>query len=293
MLKKLQDKWKVNGLNLLLIISTFAIGGSLCGYAGRKILLWTNLEKNLLWIILYIVLITILWPVCVLLVSYPFGQFAFFKRYLKRIWNRMKGRSTTANGRIPVTTIAIFASGAGSNTEKIIRHFNNNNSIKVALIVSNSPKAGVLQIARDNNIETSVITSQQLQDSDNFIAKLKEHKIDFLILAGFLLKIPAALVKAYPKKIINIHPALLPAYGGKGMYGMHVHEAVIANGDKQSGISIHYVDELYDHGEIIFQSPCDILPTDNPKSLAEKVHHLEHTYYPAIIEAVVKKQNPS
>ena len=101
------------------------------------------------------------------------------------------------------------------------------------------------------------------------------------------------MVKAYPKKIINIHPALLPAYGGKGMYGMHVHEAVIANGDKQSGISIHYVDELYDHGEIIFQSTCDILPNDNPKSLAEKVHHLEHTHYPAIIEAVVKKQNPS
>lgn len=293
MFKKLQEKWKVNGLNLLLIISTFAIGGSLCGYAGRKILLWTNLEKNLLWFILYILLITILWPLCVLLVSYPFGQFAFFKRYLKRIWNRMKGRSNKANGGIPVTTIAIFASGAGSNAEKIIQHFNNSSSVKVALIVSNRPKAGVLQIARNNNIAADVISSQQLQDSHSFITYLKEQNIDFIVLAGFLLKIPAALVKAYPKKIINIHPALLPSYGGKGMYGLHVHEAVMANGDKQSGISIHYVDELYDHGEIIFQATCDILPEDNPRSLAEKVHQLEHAHYPATIEAVVKKQNPS
>ncbi len=292
MFKKLQDKWKVNGLNLLLILFTFAIGGSLCGYAGRKILIWTNLEKNLLWFILYIILITILWPVCVLLVSYPFGQFAFFKRYLQRIWNRMKGKKNQTNNRVPLIRIAIFASGAGSNAEKIIGHFNSSNSVKVALIISNRPKAGVLQIARNNNIETDVITSQQLQDSDTFIASLKAHKIDFLILAGFLLKIPPALVQAYPKKIINIHPALLPAYGGKGMYGMHVHEAVIASGDKQSGISIHYVDELYDHGEIIFQATCDILPKDNPQSLAEKVHQLEHAHYPAIIEAVVKKQNP-
>ncbi len=290
MLKKLQAKWNVNLWNLLLIISTFAIGGSLCGFAGRKLLLLTNLEKNVLWIFLYIIVITLLWPICVLVVSIPLGQFSFFKNYILRIRNRMTARRNL--GTPPVATIAIFASGAGSNAKKIIEHFKNNSYVRVGLIVSNKPNAGVIQIARDNNITCMVITKDQLP-ADSFIQELRKNKIDLIILAGFLLKIPPELIKAFPKKIINIHPALLPAYGGKGMYGNHVHEAVILNEEKQSGISIHYVDEIYDHGEIIFQATCDIAPTDTAESLAQKIHLLEHAHYPSVIEAILKKQKAS
>ena len=290
MLKKLQAKWNVNLWNLLLIISTFAIGGSLCGFAGRKLLLLTNLEKNALWILLYIVIITLLWPICVLIVSIPLGQFSFFKNYVLRIRNKMMARRNLDTS--PIINIAIFASGAGSNAKKIIEHFKNNTHVKVALIVSNKPHAGVIQIAHDNDIASMVVTKDQLP-ADGFIQELRKNKIELIILAGFLLKIPSALITAFPKKIINIHPALLPAYGGKGMYGNHVHKAVILNEEKQSGITIHYVDEIYDHGEIIFQATCDIEPTDTVESLAQKIHLLEHAHYPPVIEAILKKQKAS
>ena len=202
-------------------------------------------------------------------------------------------RSNGLSNHTHQTNLAIFASGAGSNAKKIIEHFNNNPYVKIVLIVSNKAGAGVIQIAKDNNIDQVVISKDQLINDNYFIKDLEKRKIDLIILAGFLLKIPPALVQAFPKKIINIHPALLPAYGGKGMYGMHVHEAVIANKEKQSGISIHYVDEIYDHGEIIFQATCDIVPGDNADSLAQKIHLLEHTYYPSVIETVLKKQKAS
>lgn len=185
--------------------------------------------------------------------------------------------------------IAIFASGAGSNAKKIIKHFKNNNDINIALIVSNKAQAGVLNIARDHNIETLLINKEQPLNSAGFVSALQNRKIDFIVLAGFLLKVPPVLIQAFPKKIINIHPALLPAYGGKGMYGMHVHEAVISNKEKQSGISIHYVDEIYDHGEIIFQASCSIDPGDTAEILAQKIHQLEHGHYPAVIESLLKK----
>ncbi|MFT3909513.1 MAG: phosphoribosylglycinamide formyltransferase [Ferruginibacter sp.] len=290
MLKKLQAKWNVNLWNLLLIISTFAIGGSLCGYLGRKLLLLTGLEKNAAWFLLYIIIITLLWPFCVLIVSIPLGQFSFFKNYLLRIRNRMTARRNS--DIFPVTNIAIFASGAGSNAKKIIEHFKKNSHVRVSLIISNKPNAGVIQIAGDNNIACMVITKDQLA-AESFIEELRKNKIELVILAGFLLKIPPALIRAFPKKIINIHPALLPSYGGKGMYGNHVHEAVILNEEKQSGITIHYVDEIYDHGEIIFQATCDIKPTDTAESLAQKIHVLEHAHYPSVIEAILKKQKAS
>lgn len=283
MFKKLQAKWKVNAWNLLLIISTFAIGGSLCGYAGRKILLMTGLEKNVGWFILYIVLITLLWPVCVLLVSIPLGQFSFFSRYLLKIKNRITGkRSSTV-----ITHIAIFASGAGSNAKKIIEHFKDNPRVKIALVVSNKENAGVIKIARDNNIDSILLLKSRDFGEAAFLQELKNKQIDLVVLAGFLLKIPQPLIAAYPKKIVNIHPALLPGYGGKGMYGMHVHEAVIANGEKRSGITIHYVDEIYDHGEIIFQADCAIEPIDTPATLAQKIHELEHKHFPAVIESIL------
>lgn len=287
MLEKLKQRWGVNGINLLLIITTFALGGSLCGYGGRKLLLFAGLEKGALWIILYILLITLLWPVCVLLISIPLGQFKFFSRYISRIWGKIGGKSTKNDQK--ATQIAIFASGAGSNASQIINYFKSSDSANIALIVCNKPGAGVIDIAAKAGIPVLLIEKERFTVGDNYLAELKLHQVNFIVLAGFLWKIPPGLVQAYPKKIVNIHPALLPQYGGKGMYGHHVHEAVIAAGEKQSGISIHYVDEIYDHGAIIFQATCDINADDTPGTLAQKIHVLEHANYPAVIEGLIKK----
>lgn len=188
--------------------------------------------------------------------------------------------------------IAIFASGTGSNARKIIEYFTAHLNIEVALVVCNKPKAGVLEIAADHNIETLVIERELFFDSNMYIDILKKYEIDFIVLAGFLWKIPPAFIAAWPKHIINIHPALLPKYGGKGMYGQKVHEAVIANGESESGITIHYVDELYDHGDIILQEKCSVMGNESPESLANKIHELEHKHYAKLIEEVLnaKKQ---
>lgn len=292
MLKKLQERWKVNLVNLILIILTFALGGSLCGWAGRKILLFTNLEKGVVWILLYIILVTLLWPLCVLLISIPFGQFGFFKKYISKILGKFRSKKPNIQ---KIYNIAVFASGAGSNAKKIIEYFNaaENNNGKVCMLVCNNPAAGALKIATENNIPALLINRKNFQEKDYLLAELKKKSIDFIVLAGFLWKIPTYLLKEYPKKIINIHPALLPKFGGKGMYGHHVHESVIANKEKQSGISIHYVDEIYDHGAIIFQAICDVTGNDTVETLSQKIHLLEHQHYPAVIDAVLQKQNPS
>lgn len=285
MLEKLKRRWKVNGLSLILIITTFALGGSLCGYAGRKVLLLTGLEKNITWYILYIILITLLWPLCVLLVSIPLGQYSFFRAYITRVWNKIRGKNTTK-----LRGMAVFASGTGSNARKIIEYFNNPGKKRkaiVRLIVCNKPGAGVINIARENNIPVLIIEKERFFHGDAYIPELKEQGVDLVILAGFLWKLPPALIRVFPKKIVNIHPALLPKYGGKGMYGSHVHEAVIRNKEKESGISIHYVDEIYDHGEIIFQAVCPVSDTDTADSLAHKIHILEHAHYPAVIESIL------
>lgn len=187
--------------------------------------------------------------------------------------------------------IAVFASGAGSNTQRIIDYFRTSDKVQVALIVCNNPGAGVLEIAAREQIETLLIDKQQFTKGDAYYSFLKQKNIQFLVLAGFLWKIPEALIKAYPKKIINIHPALLPKYGGKGMYGNFVHQAVLASGDRESGITIHYVDEWYDHGTIIFQARCKIEPEDLASTLAQKIHALEHRYFPEIIEKLVLDSN--
>jgi len=288
MLEKLKKHWKVNGLNLALIIATFALGGSLCGYAGRKILLLTGLEKNAGWWLLYVLLVTLLWPVCVLLISYPLGQFGFFRKYVARIGRKIMGKHREKE---PVR-IALFASGAGSNAQKIIEHFAGSSSIKAALVVCNNPAAGVLNIAQQAGIPTLLLSKEKFFSGDHYLPELKEGGIDFIVLAGFLWKVPAELIQAYPQKIVNIHPALLPKYGGKGMYGHFVHEAVLAAGEKESGISIHYVDELYDHGSIIFQARCAVDAGDTPDTLAAKVHQLEHAHYPEQIGILLQKQNP-
>jgi phosphoribosylglycinamide formyltransferase-1 len=183
--------------------------------------------------------------------------------------------------------VAIFASGAGSNAHKIIDYFKNHKRVEIALIVTNKPNAGVVNIAPEAQLPVLVIEKELFFRGDAYVGSLKEAEIDFIVLAGFLWKVPYALIEAYQNKIINIHPALLPKYGGKGMYGHFVHEAVIANGEKESGITIHYVNENFDEGAHIFQANCPVLPTDTPDSLAERIHQLEHTHFAKVLESIL------
>src|SRR5215210_764466 len=185
--------------------------------------------------------------------------------------------------------IAIFASGAGSNAKKIIEHFAGNREIDVSLIVCNKPDAGVLNIASDFHIPVLMIEKDPFLKGNGYVDELKNAGISFIVLAGFLWKIPEVITQAFRNRIINIHPSLLPKYGGKGMYGSKVHEAVIAAGEKQSGITIHYVDEQYDNGDIIFQATCPVSENDTPDTLAEKIHKMEHENFPRVVEECVSK----
>ena len=185
--------------------------------------------------------------------------------------------------------IAIFASGSGTNAENIIRFFRMDPGIKVQLVCSNKPGAKVLERAENLGVRTCTFNRQEFYDTEYVLEKLQSEGIDFIVLAGFLWLVPENLINAYPDAIVNIHPALLPKYGGKGMYGTRVHAAVIANGERESGISIHYVNERYDDGNIIFQATCPVEGTDTPDSLAEKVHALEYEHYPRVIGEVVEK----
>ncbi|MBE2289048.1 MAG: phosphoribosylglycinamide formyltransferase [Chitinophagaceae bacterium] len=183
--------------------------------------------------------------------------------------------------------LIIFASGAGTNAAAIINWFKANGKARVSLIVCNKPQAGVLKIAERENIPTLLIDKQSIQ-SDEFVSTLQSHNPRLIVLAGFLWKIPATMTTAFPDKIINIHPALLPNYGGKGMYGHHVHEAVIAAGEQESGITIHYVNEAYDEGNTIVQAHCPVVAGDTPDSLAARIHKLEHYYFPRVIEFLLQ-----
>ena len=279
MFKRLEQHWRVNSVNLALIITTFALGGSACGFSARKLLIWLQLEKGVVWWLLYLLLVFLLWPICVTLISIPLGQFGFFKRYINRIWNRVSGKKKTR--------VAIFASGAGSNAQEIINYFYLSGTVNISLIVCNKPGAGVISIANKEKIPCLMIKKEDFLNPQQFIKQLSEHKIDFMVLAGFLWKIPEALIKIYLGKIVNIHPALLPKYGGPGMYGHFVHEAVIANHEKESGISIHFVDEQYDHGKLIFQAICPVNSAETPQTLAQKIHELEHKHYPEELEKII------
>lgn len=184
-----------------------------------------------------------------------------------------------------MTNLAIYASGSGTNAANIIRYFKNHPEISVKVVLCNNPEAFVIERAKRLEIPCLVFTKGGLAETINI---LKEYEIDYIILAGFLLKVPKNILEAYRDRIINIHPALIPSqYGGKGMYGMHVHKAVIAAGEKESGITIHLVDEIYDHGENIFQIRCPVNVDDTPKDLADRIHCLEQLYFPRIIENYV------
>lgn len=187
--------------------------------------------------------------------------------------------------------IAVFASGTGSNAARIIDFFRNHPKIEIALIVCNKPGAGVLDIAEKEHIPRLLIEREPFFRGNAYVDELKQKGINFIVLAGFLWKIPLRLIEAFPHRIINIHPALLPKYGGKGMYGAFVHEAVKAAGDKETGITVHYVDEDYDHGSTILQVTCSLEEADTPASIARKVHQLEYAHFPVIIERVVLEEN--
>jgi len=183
--------------------------------------------------------------------------------------------------------IAIFASGTGSNAKKIIEHFQGHSNIEVSLVVSNKQDAKVLDMAQSYHIPTLVINKAQLKDHNYILEKISIFPIDFIVLAGFLLLVPKYLVDNFPKRIVNIHPALLPNFGGKGMYGMHVHKAVKESGVAETGITIHYVDEHYDEGSIIFQASCLVHSEDSPEDIAKNVLKLEHTHFAVAIEKIL------
>jgi phosphoribosylglycinamide formyltransferase-1 len=185
--------------------------------------------------------------------------------------------------------IAIFASGGGSNAVSIHNHFKDHPYVEIQLLVVNRQDAGILNKPEFDEVDKLLITRQMFYDSKDVLNVLKEKKIDFIVLAGFLWLIPSYLVEAYDASMVNIHPALLPRYGGKGMFGMNVHKAVFSNGEKESGMSVHYVNECYDEGNIIFQSKCNISDCTSPQEIAHRVLKLEHRYYPVVIEQLLAK----
>lgn len=184
--------------------------------------------------------------------------------------------------------IAILASGGGSNAEAIIQYFKSVDDIEVSLIVTNKIKAGVIDRGQKHNIPVHIIDRNQLYDSEKLLDLMSEYKIDLIVLAGFLLLVPIYLIQAYPEKILNIHPALLPQYGGKGMYGVNVHKAVKENRDIMSGITIHLVNEKFDEGKHLFQASCRLEMEDTSEDIGAKVLKLEHKYYPKVIHYFIE-----
>ncbi len=285
MFNKLQQKWKVGGIQLFLILCTFAVTGSLTAFISERITNWVGFDENTLFawkILLRLSILIFGYQFIILAVSFVFGQFRFFWNYEKKILTKM-GFIKRKAPKIEAFKLAIFASGKGSNAEKIIQYFDNEQLVKVSMIVCNNPEAGVLDIAKHHNIKTLVIDKKTFAQTEEYVQLLKNEGITHIILAGFLWKVPETMINGYRNKILNIHPALLPNFGGKGMYGDKVHEAVIASGQKETGITIHLVDEHYDNGTTVFQASVPIEDSDTESSIAQKVHSLEHLHYPRVI----------
>lgn len=184
--------------------------------------------------------------------------------------------------------VAILASGSGTNAQNLIRYFRNHEKIEMALVISNRGDAFVLDRAEMENVPSAVIPKALWDDKEYVTGILQKYNIHFLVLAGYLLLIPSWIVSLYSGRIINIHPSLLPKYGGKGLYGDKVHQAVLSSGDSKSGITIHYVNEEYDSGDIIFQSECDVYASDTPETLAARIHELEYFHFPRVVEEVIQ-----
>lgn len=350
MLNKLKQHWEVQTRELILILCTFAITGTVTAWLSKKVAEWLFLDKyGFAWWTSKIVMLIFGYQVIILIVGFCFGMFSFFWKYEKKILARfgffkkefaetvmaqplvpdhpkkefmdkiealspeiqkstdllenssreiekknflhgnLQNNAEKSKHDLPKlkSCIAIFASGAGSNAQKIIDHFRNSNETEIALIVCNKQKAGVLSIAENEGIPVLLLNKNKLLDT-GYVEELQKEKIEVIVLAGFLWQIPAVLIRAFPNRIINIHPGLLPDYGGKGMYGNAVHEAVLGAQEKESGITIHFVDEIYDHGEIIFQATCSIEPNETIDGLKKKIHQLEHEHFPKEIEKIIK-----
>ncbi|MEO5500947.1 MAG: phosphoribosylglycinamide formyltransferase [Ginsengibacter sp.] len=267
---------------------TFAITGSLTAWLSNKIGVWLFLDKfSFAWWFSKIMVFIFGYQVLILIIGFGLGQFPFFWNYEKKILRSLHLLKKVNENEInPIKNICLFVSGTGTNAQKIIDHFKGHHSIRIVLMVCNNPKAGAITIAKQENIPLLLINKSSLLESP-FINQLSTYNIDLIVLAGFLLKIPDALLRNYPGKIINIHPALLPAYGGAGMYGAAVHKAVIADGQKESGITIHYVDGEYDHGEIILQKRFDLDENESIESLTGKIRSLEHENFAPTIEKLL------
>lgn len=287
MFKKLQQKWGVGIKQFWIVFIAFGFTGITTAYLTKTITEWVGIGENT-WvgwkIILKLSMLVFGYQIILLIYGALFGQWKFFWSYEKKLLQKI-GVIKPNNKK---KQIAIFASGTGTNAKKIIEYFKNHSAIEVVLIVSNKPEAGVLQIAKMNGVSTLVVEKETFFRDNGYVPELKNRNIDFIVLAGFLWKIPAKLIAAYPSSIINIHPALLPKYGGKGMYGHFVHDAVIEAKEKESGITIHFVDEQYDQGEHIFQATCPVLQGDTPSTLAQKVQDLEHNNYARVIETCLR-----
>lgn len=207
---------------------------------------------------------------------------ATFKKYRKLLALQKNAKN--------MKNISIWASGNGSNAENIIKYFDNHKNIKIDHIICNNSKAGVIERAQRLNVDCFVFSRKDFSEGNAVLDKVIERKTDYIVLSGFLQMVPANIINKFPNAIINIHPALLPDFGGKGMYGSHVHEAVINSKKSESGITIHLVDEIYDHGKIIFQEKCEINENETPESLAEKIHKLEYKYFPKVIEDFILRK---
>ncbi len=182
--------------------------------------------------------------------------------------------------------LVVFASGSGSNAENIINYFNIGEIASVVKVFTNNPNAKVIERAKKHNVPCEIFSKSEMS-GDQFLGKINEIKPDLIVLAGFLLKLPENIIEAYRDKIINIHPALLPKYGGKGMYGLNVHKAIVENKESETGITIHYVDENYDEGSIIFQEKISLEGNETPEEIAEKIHKLEHEHFPKVIAQIL------
>ncbi len=192
---------------------------------------------------------------------------------------------------MPENGIIIFASGKGRNAENIMWHFKSSGDRRVLALLTNNPDAGVIQKAKQYGVPVKVFNKKGFYETEDVLNFLLQKNPSLIVLAGFLWLIPEKIIHAFPRRIINIHPALLPKFGGKGMFGSNVHKQVIESGEKESGITIHYVDELYDAGDIIFQKKSSVDSADTPQSLAEKIHSLEIKYFPLVIESLLQKKN--
>ena len=291
MFTKLQKKWGIGGWRFFWVMITFAMTGTTAAFITARITAWLDIEKwSLEFWLLKLGVLLIGYQILLLFFGFIFGQFRFFWQYEKKIL-----QAVGLIKKDPPLRLAVFASGKGSNAANLVSYFNHQPSkskkAKVTLVVCNRPGAGVLELAKKEGIETLMIEQAGFY-SGQYLEQLRA-SADALVLAGFLWKIPDDLIKAFPGRIINIHPALLPKFGGKGMYGHHVHNAVIAGKETKSGISIHAVDEHYDNGDLIFQATCDVDPGDTAGSLAQKVHELEMLHYPRQVEKWLKKVKAS